>query len=469
MRIYVHFPAGDAVRVVLDDSEATVSTVLARATAGRVGRWSLAHDNASRRTLRPSMAARDAIDDNGDVVAVLAPGSAARAAAAVKAAAPQRAAKRAENSAAKSPARKSAPSATPKAAPKAKAKELSPEQRIVEQQLAQQLGCPASEVRRRLLAHGIAFVRGVGGASTSLKKARAIFEQIIALYPADAAAAGHLADIHLENERWSAATRVLTAARAACGEHAATALCARLGEAHFGAHRWDDSANQYARALQTSPARALLKAAAGGAASDGAAAAAAARRAEAVEEIDTLTIRLAMAHYEGGREDEGIRLIESVVHRREDHMEGLLAYARAAAERGKRKDAMGILLRAVVLDQNHKAARRRVGVRLRETGGLAALMENFPAPSPSLAPAFAFLATMAKDEGAIDASLFLFEAAARSVSSCVALCARALHFVAALVRRAVRATVRLRQGDCSLLFCLLYSSGTLPTLFSPTA
>ena len=426
MRIYIHDEStASAVTIA---PTATVATLLRAATVGRAaGRWVLVHDNASARQLRPAMAVGDVLDDGDDVRAVLL-GAASPAAVKRRAAAaaksqptpptPPRAAAATRVRGIGNPkAAAAAPkSAKPKRSAKKKKPTLTPEQRMVEQQLAQQLGCAASEVQKGLLAHGVAFVRGVGGAQTDLKKARAIFEQILALYPTDVAAAGSLADIHLENDRWDAATRVLRAAMRACASSASSAaLCARLGEAHFGAARFDDAAQQYTRALQTSPARTILKRIrkSGG----GGGKVQQREHAAAIDEIDTLTIRLAMAHFEAGRHDEAIQLIESVVHRREDHMGGLLAYARAAHERGKRKDAMGILLRAVVLDQNHKPARRRVGIRLREHGGLAALMENFGAPTLSLAPAFAFLATMAKDEGAIDAALHLFSAAARVASA----------------------------------------------------
>jgi hypothetical protein len=90
----------------------------------------------------------------------------------------------------------------------------------------------------------------------------------------------------------------------------------------------------------------------------------------------------------------------------ENHLPSLLAYSYFARSYCKAEDAMRGLLKAIVLEQSNKRARRLLAKVLKADVGLENLLSQLT-PNPSTATAYAFLATICKDHSAIQTSIEL--------------------------------------------------------------
>jgi len=96
----------------------------------------------------------------------------------------------------------------------------------------------------------------------------------------------------------------------------------------------------------------------------------------------------------------GVRTLERVLEVLPNHTETLLAYGGPVAKHGTLQGSLALILRGVTTAQNDKRLKARFGELLREEGAMAALSECLPRTEDAV-PAYAFLATLAKDVGQI--------------------------------------------------------------------
>ncbi|CAM9706004.1 unnamed protein product [Scytosiphon promiscuus] len=104
----------------------------------------------------------------------------------------------------------------------------------------------------------------------------------------------------------------------------------------------------------------------------------------------------------------------------EKHLPSLVGYGRLALLFNQADKGMPSLLKAVMIEQENKEARKILAGALAVPAGMSALREQV-VPSPSTSSVYSFLGTIAKDHGEIDASVQLLEVAAsadRTNASC---------------------------------------------------
>ena len=86
-----------------------------------------------------------------------------------------------------------------------------------------------------------------------------------------------------------------------------------------------------------------------------------------------------------------------ILKRNEQHLPALLNYADVAGRLGKHQDSVSILLRCIVTDQTNKEAMKLLGREVGRPDGLESVLKNLPIARDT-APAYAFLATILRDE-----------------------------------------------------------------------
>ncbi|DBA03701.1 TPA: hypothetical protein N0F65_004118 [Lagenidium giganteum] len=93
------------------------------------------------------------------------------------------------------------------------------------------------------------------------------------------------------------------------------------------------------------------------------------------------------------------------------NLDALLLYARIAYDRGKKGEALSMVLRVLVGRSNDKAVRQQLVRFVRGKKGMERLKSAIPATSASSAAAYAFIAAILKDHGALEACLVCFQQA----------------------------------------------------------
>lgn len=85
--------------------------------------------------------------------------------------------------------------------------------------------------------------------------------------------------------------------------------------------------------------------------------------------LDDVVIFIAVCHKELGKLVESAAITEMIIKRDESHFQGLLNYADIAGRMGKHKDAVGILMRCIVMQQENEEVKRLLGQEVgREEG-----------------------------------------------------------------------------------------------------
>jgi len=87
----------------------------------------------------------------------------------------------------------------------------------------------------------------------------------------------------------------------------------------------------------------------------------------------------------------------------QEHIEGLLLYATIAERYEKNEEALSVLLRLVVTNKEHVPVKRLLAKMFAKSGSIELLKNTVPLNVAS-SSAYAFLATVAKDHGAVDAA-----------------------------------------------------------------
>eukprot|EP00941_MAST-03F_sp_MAST-3F-sp1_P005489 g5489.t1 len=262
----------------------------------------------------------------------------------------------------------------------------------------------------------------------NFKKARETLEKLQKFDPTNRYAFLEIGEMALHNKQWKRARESLESGVAAYSEDRTMRI--RFGDALMGAERYAEAQEHYVRSAQPhEPPK------------DPAVAAEDAQR-EGIDQA-SLLVKIGECMYAQGDEDTGIALYQKVLAEQENNPAALLAYARAAADRGKIEGALQIVLRVLVLRQHHRETRRFLAELLQlekqddtpmkvrkgrkpvviDMGGMDALYSQFQLDSGQLGPAFAFLATVVKDFSAIDQSVKLYEKALSAIpnNACYAL------------------------------------------------
>ena len=120
-----------------------------------------------------------------------------------------------------------------------------------------------------------------------------------------------------------------------------------------------------------------------------------------------LQVLLGRTLYASGNQDAGLQLYTAVIQRDESNTAALVEYARAYVERARPGEALRLLLKALVTASTDRAARELIGAVVRGPGGLQALCQELGDAVKS-GPALAFVATMVKDQGAVEQSVALY-------------------------------------------------------------
>jgi hypothetical protein len=104
-----------------------------------------------------------------------------------------------------------------------------------------------------------------------------------------------------------------------------------------------------------------------------------------------------------------------------------VAYAEVARAFRKKDEELSLILRAVVMDQENKDARRGAALAISDEGGFERLKKQLADPRDSPAAAVAFLATVCKDHGHVEVAASLLQWAADDVPSSASYALNLLH------------------------------------------
>ena len=86
--------------------------------------------------------------------------------------------------------------------------------------------------------------------------------------------------------------------------------------------------------------------------------------------LDDVVIMVAVCHKCLGRVKESAAITEMIIRRDEKNFAALLNYADIAGRMGKHEDAVSILMRCIVIDQNNKEGKRLIGLEVGRDDGL---------------------------------------------------------------------------------------------------
>ncbi|KAG1688505.1 hypothetical protein DVH05_003596 [Phytophthora capsici] len=142
-----------------------------------------------------------------------------------------------------------------------------------------------------------------------------------------------------------------------------------------------------------------------------------AERVRIEEQMDVLK---AQALYESKTFDNQEKAISLLMHLLPDltaselNLEALLLYARIAHDRGKKDEALSMGLRVLVGRSNDRVVKKTIVTFLKEPGSMHRLQQAIPPNSPSAGAAYAFIATILKDFGAVEKSILCFQQAQHS-------------------------------------------------------
>lgn len=131
-------------------------------------------------------------------------------------------------------------------------------------------------------------------------------------------------------------------------------------------------------------------------------------------QMDVLRAR---ALYETKSPEHQERAIALVMHMLPDlqaplvNLDALLLYARIAHDRGKKSEALSMALRVLVGKSNDTAVKKTLVYLLKAPGAMERLQSAVPASSQSSGAAYAFIATILKDFGALEPCVRCFQQA----------------------------------------------------------
>ncbi|KAE9353071.1 hypothetical protein PF008_g5162 [Phytophthora fragariae] len=132
------------------------------------------------------------------------------------------------------------------------------------------------------------------------------------------------------------------------------------------------------------------------------------------EQMDVLK---AQALYATKRPDEQEKAISLIMHLLPDlqaptlNLDVLLLYAKIAHDRGKKSEALSMALRVSVGKSNDRRVKKTLVAFLKDSSSMQRLQDAVPTTSASAGAAYAFIATILKDFGAVEKSILCFQQA----------------------------------------------------------
>ena len=233
----------------------------------------------------------------------------------------------------------------------------------------------------------------------SLRTARLLYEQVLAKDGNNLTAGLGAARIYLKNKRFQSAIGVLMPDPANLkGWATHPEILELLGDAFLGLKKYNEALKSFDTALgvalrSTKQPNTLP---------------AAAKRFS--KQALALKVKLATVLYNTSEQDAAIQVLQNTFQETEEYVPALQAYATAANDRGKKADAIQILLKAIVLDPKNKEVKEALTDMVRDAVGIQCLLDTFQIEEgEGVASALAFLATVVKDFGAVDKSILLYE------------------------------------------------------------
>jgi tetratricopeptide (TPR) repeat protein len=143
--------------------------------------------------------------------------------------------------------------------------------------------------------------------------------------------------------------------------------------------------------------------------------------------MEDACVALARAQLREGRGQEACGTCELVLKKNPQHCNATIAYAEVARAFRKKEEELSLILRAVVMDQENKDARRGAALAIADAGGFERLRKQLGDPNDSPAAAVAFLATVCKDHGRVEVAAELLQWAADDVPSSASYALNLLH------------------------------------------
>ncbi|KAF4319574.1 hypothetical protein JM18_005775 [Phytophthora kernoviae] len=125
----------------------------------------------------------------------------------------------------------------------------------------------------------------------------------------------------------------------------------------------------------------------------------------------------AQALYDTKTSDNQEKAISLIMHLLPDlqapvlNLDALLLYARMADDRGEKSEALSMALRVLVGKSNDRSVKKTLVLLLKDPGSMERLQRAVPPTSPSAGAAYAYIATILKDFGAIEKSIMCFHQA----------------------------------------------------------
>lgn len=132
------------------------------------------------------------------------------------------------------------------------------------------------------------------------------------------------------------------------------------------------------------------------------------------EQVAVLRARALYETAELEKQDEAIEIVQRLLPDLQApslNLDALLLYARMAHDRGKKAEALNMALRVLVGKSTDRAAKKLFAGLMRDDGAMERLTQAVPPTSPSAGAAYAFMATILKDDGAVESSIACFHQA----------------------------------------------------------
>jgi Flp pilus assembly protein TadD len=123
-----------------------------------------------------------------------------------------------------------------------------------------------------------------------------------------------------------------------------------------------------------------------------------------------LDVRIAVALYGKGERATACNKLTEIVHKNPTHCAALLAAGRGLIDQGKRAEAMRIFMNALIASPNDADARVAITEAIQAPGGVGFVRSELT-QSPSLSAAYAFLASVVLEHGAMAEGAALFRCA----------------------------------------------------------
>eukprot|EP00026_Physarum_polycephalum_P002628 Phypoly_transcript_02636.p1 GENE.Phypoly_transcript_02636~~Phypoly_transcript_02636.p1 ORF type:complete len:874 (+),score=132.36 Phypoly_transcript_02636:48-2624(+) len=171
-------------------------------------------------------------------------------------------------------------------------------------------------------------------------------------------------------------------------------------------------------------------------------------------------VLVAKALYKSGGKAEretALQIVTTVLRVNEEHPEALHVYGMAMRDMRKIGDAVKVYLKILILNPNDKAVKEDLADLLQQEGGMKALYTEL-APTPTSAPAYAYIGTFIKEFGAVSESVALYKKALAIKSDSASYCLNLVHTMEVMgtykeafnvIKDFCKQNMRLTVGGCS--------------------